>query len=88
MRRLTHCKQLGLAALLGAAAVLSPGYGAVAQDTPAEDASTAANPAAAPNVALVAAAPTAVPQTAVQPALDNPPQPGDAFPTNPWTSNE
>ena len=85
MKRPTYTKRFGLAVLLGAAMVLGPGYPALAQDTPEPD-DAADAPAAA--VALVAAAPTAVPQTEVLPALDNPAEPGDAFPTNPWASNE
>jgi hypothetical protein len=87
MRRLTSWKRLGLAALLGAAVLLGPSYAALAQDDSADDAPAAVT-SAAPNVALVAAAPTAVPQISVLPALDNPAEPGDAFPTDRWGSTE
>ena len=88
MRPFTYWQRLGLAALLSAPIVLGPSYAALAQDAPGDDAPAVASAAAAPNVALVTAAPTAVPQTSVLPVLDNPPEPGDAFPTSPWGSTE
>jgi hypothetical protein len=87
MNQLTTWQQLGLAALLNAAIMVGPAYLADAQDVPSADTPAAAN-AAAPNLALAVSPPGAVPQTTVRPVLDNPAQPGDAFPTDPWASNE
>ncbi len=88
MLRFPLYRSLGLAALLAAALLIGPGSAAWAQDAVEErPLSTADRPMAA-NLAVAAAAPTALPQTSVLPVLDNPAQPGDAFPNDPWSNTE
>jgi len=88
MNQRTTWQRLGLATLLNAAVLVAPAYLAHAQEAPGADMPAAANPAAAPNLALAVSPPGAVPQTTVRTVLDNPALPGDAFPTDPWVSNE
>jgi len=87
MNHPTTWQRLGLAALLNGAVLFAPAYLAHAQEAPGADAPAAASPAA-PNMALAAPSAGAVPQTTVRPVLDNPAEPGDAFPTDPWASND
>ena len=88
MRQLTVWQRVGLVGLLNAAVMSGPAYAAHAQDAPGADTPAAFNPAAGPSVALVAAPPMPEPQTTVRPVLDNPAEPGAAFPTDPWASND
>ncbi|HLH23598.1 MAG TPA: hypothetical protein VK066_13845 [Chloroflexota bacterium] len=88
MQRLADYQRLTRAALLGAAMILATGQHALAQDTADALGSPPASAPAAVGAPPVVAAPTAVPQIDVFPALDNPPQPGDAFPTAPWGNTE
>ncbi len=88
MNQRTTWRRLGVATLLNAAVLIGPAYLAQAQDAPSADPPAAANQPATPSLALAVSPPGAVLQTTVRPVLDNPAQPGDAFPTDPWASNE
>ena len=93
MERLTHHKQLALAALLGAAMALGA-TPVAAQDAMEMGAAptdqVAPSPASPATLASIAAtrAPEADPQFVEGPALDNPPGPGDAFPMDQWGNTE
>jgi hypothetical protein len=84
MKWLTIGKPLALAALLDGAIALGTAPHVAAQDT--GDAATMSSVSPAP--AAAAPAPRPVEQPARQPALDNAPEPGDAFPTAPWGNTE